>query len=165
MFTDHTTSYSYGEDEPLALTVQYSGNGLWWRNYPIDGPSEIDYALMPHPGRWDNAHLQQIADDWHNPINVSHSHTVPQPTRSLLSATCQLSAAITQPDGSLLLRLFSADGTTGYEKVKMKFPVADVEEVDLNGNTISRLIPDAKGVVTLKMPRFAIKTLKVKPIN
>lgn len=165
LFTDHTTSYSYGQDEPLALTVQYSGNGLWLRNYPIDGPSEIDYALMPHTGRWDNAHLHQIADDWHNPIIVSRSHAVPQPTRSLLSATCLLSAAITQPDGSLLLRLFSADGTTGSEKVKLDFPVSDVEEVDLNGNTISRLIPDAQGIITLKMPRFAIKTLKVKPIN
>lgn len=29
LLSDHTTSYSYGADAPLGLTVQYSGNGLW----------------------------------------------------------------------------------------------------------------------------------------
>lgn len=165
MLTDHTTSYSYGPNEPLALTVQYSGAGLWWRRYPIDGPTELNYALAPHQGQWDNAHLQHLVEDWQQPLIVSASHAHSLPTRSMLSATCQLSAAISQSDGSILLRLFNADGRTGHEQLKLHFPVADIVEVDLNGNMLCRHKPDAQGCVKLKMPRFAIKTLKVIPKN
>ena len=35
LFSDHTTSYSYGEDFPLGLTAQYSGGGLWGPDYKI----------------------------------------------------------------------------------------------------------------------------------
>lgn len=165
MFTDHTTSYSYGQDEPLALTIQYAGPGLWWRRYPIDGPSELSYALVPHRGRWDDAHIQQMVDDWHNPLVVSAPCAEAQPSHSLLSATCQLSAAIAQPDGTLLLRLFNAEGKSGVEKLKLNFPVADVVEVDLNGNTIAHHKTNAQGSIKLKMPRFTIKTLKIYPAN
>lgn len=163
LFTDHTTSYSYGQDEPLALTIQYSGPGLWWRRYPIDGPSEVRYALVPHRGRWDDAHVPQMADDWHNPLIASAPRSEAQPAHSLLSATCQLSAAITQSDGTLLLRLFSAEGKTGVERLKLNFPVADVVEIDLNGDPIAHHWVDSKGGIKLKMPRFTIKTLKVYP--
>lgn len=163
MLTDHTTSYSYGQGEPLSLTVQYSGDGLWWRRYPITGTTELSYALVPHQGRWDDAHLQQTVDDWHNPLIASACHAGLLPTRSLLSATCQLSAAMVQPDGSFMLRLFNADGKKGYEQLQLGFPVTDVIEVDLNGERICHHKPNTKGMVKLKMPRFAIKTLKVIP--
>ena len=49
LFTDHTTSYAHGKDFPLALNVQYAGKGLWGRDYIIDRPTEISYALIPMP--------------------------------------------------------------------------------------------------------------------
>src|SRR5690606_1910667 len=55
LFTDHTTSYAHGSDFPLGLTIQYSGQGLWGRDYRITHPTEINYALVPHEGKWDNA--------------------------------------------------------------------------------------------------------------
>ena len=33
LFCDHTTSYVQGEGYPLGLTVQFSGNGIFYRNY------------------------------------------------------------------------------------------------------------------------------------
>ncbi len=51
LFSDHTTSYTHGENFPLGLTIQYSGNGIFYRNYTIDGPTEINYALLPHKGK------------------------------------------------------------------------------------------------------------------
>lgn len=38
LLSDHTTSYSHGEDYPLGLTAQYSGPGLWGPDYKITGP-------------------------------------------------------------------------------------------------------------------------------
>lgn len=38
LLSDHTTSYSYGEDYPLGLTAQYSGGGLWGPDYKITHP-------------------------------------------------------------------------------------------------------------------------------
>lgn len=165
VLTDHTTSYSYGADEPLALTVQYAGDGLWWRRYPIDGESMMNYALIPHQGRWDQAGLSQMVADWHNPLVASACHAQQQPARQMLSATCQLSAAMMQADGAIMLRLFNADGTTGREQLKLGFSVKDIVEVDLNGRPLAHYQPDAKGTVSMKMPRFAIKTLKVYPIR
>jgi alpha-mannosidase len=52
LLTDHTTSYTHGVDFPLGLTLQYSGTGLWGRNYRIAGPTEVHYALIPHSKKW-----------------------------------------------------------------------------------------------------------------
>ncbi|WP_155808533.1 glycoside hydrolase family 38 C-terminal domain-containing protein [Xylanibacter brevis] len=163
LLSDHTTSYSYGADEPLALTVQYAGDGLWWRRYPINGATEMNYALVPHQGRWDQAQLQDMVDDWHNPLVASGCHAQQYPTRQLLAATCQLSAAMMQDDGAMILRLFNADGKGGREQLRLGFPVKDVVEVDLNGEPLAHHRPDAKGTISMKMPRFAIKTLKIYP--
>lgn len=50
LLSDHTTSYSYGADAPLGLTVQYSGNGLWGRDYPIDGRRTSGSPSYPTAG-------------------------------------------------------------------------------------------------------------------
>ena len=53
LLSDHTTSYSYGPDYPLALTVQYAGPGLWGRQYPTHGTTNLNFALYPHEGDWE----------------------------------------------------------------------------------------------------------------
>lgn len=50
LLTDHTTSYIYGGGSPLGLTVQYSGGGLWGRDYPID-PSDAHPLRRGGPRR------------------------------------------------------------------------------------------------------------------
>ena len=63
LFTDHTTSYAHGKDFPLALNVQYAGKGLWGRDYIIDRPTEISYALIPHAGTWEKSRIGHKAND------------------------------------------------------------------------------------------------------
>ena len=176
LLTDHTTSYTYGHDEPLSLTVQYSGPGLWWRNYPIDGPTDITYALVPHQGDWDEAGLPRILEDWQNPLRVvCHSSRrgrgdfsertgtlLGRSSDSLLSTDLQVSAAIAQPDGSLLLRLFNASRQDRESTLRLNFPVSEVVETDLDGHELCRHVPDDEGVVHLSMSRFGIKNLMIR---
>ena len=170
LLTDHTTSYTYGHDEPLSLTVQYSGPGLWWRNYPIDGPTDISYALVPHQGNWEEAGLPHILENYQSPLRVV-CHTSPRGVEdfsertggySLLSTDFQVSAAILQPDGSLLLRLFNASRHERTSALRLNMPVSEVVETDLDGHEIRRYVPDREGVVNLQMPRFGIKNLVVR---
>ncbi len=71
LLSDHVTSYSHGENFPLALTVQYAGIGLWGRNYAIDGPTNIRYALLPHKGKWNDANVNEETARWNEPILTS----------------------------------------------------------------------------------------------
>ena len=57
LFADHTASYAHASDYPLGLTLQYSGAGLWGRDYWIQGPTEVKYALLPHAGNWEKANI------------------------------------------------------------------------------------------------------------
>src|SRR5690606_19701818 len=68
ILTDHTTSYVHGKDYPLALTAQYSGLGLWGRDYRITGPLHMSYALIPHEGRWDDAQISARNNAWNEPL-------------------------------------------------------------------------------------------------
>ena len=67
LFSDHTTSYAHGPEFPLGLTLQYAGKGLWARDYRVDGPTEVRYALVPHAGRWDAADIPAVAASWQEP--------------------------------------------------------------------------------------------------
>jgi alpha-mannosidase len=44
LLSDHTTSYAHGTNYPLGLTLQYSGIGLWGRDYSLCGPTEVNYG-------------------------------------------------------------------------------------------------------------------------
>ena len=72
LFSDHTTSYSHGEDYPLGLTAQYSGNGLWGPDYKITGPLRMKYAIVPHREKWDKAAIATKSDCWNEPLLCSY---------------------------------------------------------------------------------------------
>jgi alpha-mannosidase len=71
LLSDHVTSYSHGENFPLALTIQYAGIGLWGRNYSIKGPTDIHYALLPHKGKWNKAQINKETIKWNELIITS----------------------------------------------------------------------------------------------
>ncbi|MDF2192323.1 glycosyl hydrolase [Paraflavitalea sp. CAU 1676] len=71
LFTDHTTAYAHGKGQPLSLVVQYAGKGLWGRNYVLDGPTVINYSLLPHAGAWDAARLESERARRSEPLQVS----------------------------------------------------------------------------------------------
>ena len=175
LLSDHTTSYTYAYNtdasgryvctEPLSLTVQYSGPGLWWRNYPINGATDISYALVPHQGRWHDARLPRIVEDWQNPLVVSAPPATEGDTQqpfSLLECDCQVSAALLDEVGLLTVRLFNDSPDDRTVTLRLNRTVSEILDTDLDGHIIDMHSIDADGVLKLRMSRFGLKNLIIK---
>jgi alpha-mannosidase len=166
LLSDHTTSYSYGDDYPLALTVQFSGNGLWGRDYPIDAPTHIKYALVPHAEEWDDSGIHNESLRWNEPLVTSFVKNVKQENRSLIDIEgtgYEIVASYLCDDG-IIVRLFNADGDNSTRNIRFGKPLSKVEEIDLNGETIAPLrLTNIDGIsaVKIEMPRFGLKTIKL----
>jgi len=140
LLTDHTGSYSYGNDFPLALTAQYSGVGLWGREYGIDSPLEMRFALFPHEGKWDKAGVARLSAEWNEPLQVLPVKGEKSSARSFVDVgdsgyelTC-----VRRTEEGVELRLFNAEGND------------DVHEVRIG----SKHFP-------VSIPRFGIKTIQL----
>jgi alpha-mannosidase len=171
LFCDHTTSYVQGEDYPLGLTVQFSGNGIFYRNYRIDGPTDIDYALMPHAGKWDKAGVEETSVRWNEPLLVTTGGPGwggpllkvagnGKGVYSFLKVSVKgWDITSMRMDGKdLLVRVFNAagDGRPGKVRTGFKADEAWVEELD--GRRVTRL--PVNGGVELSLPRFGIRTIR-----
>lgn len=167
IFSDHTTSYVFGKDHPLSLTVQYSGMGLWGRNYTITGPTEIRYALFPHKGKWDKAGVMQQLEKWSSPVLAGFTD---KPSSNDWNTQMvafdkkgwQLSAA-TIENNQLLLRIFNASGDALPANLFVNSAAEKVELIDLNGNKVQDLLlkrKDSGVVVSIGMPQFGFRTLR-----
>lgn len=166
VFSDHTTSYSYGKDFPLALTAQYSGVGLWGPDYKITHPLKMKYAVVPHSGKWDQANISTESNKWNEPLIISYHKNILLADKSFINidkSGYEISAFKIEDD-NILIRFFNAEGDESIRKITFGFPIADIKEVDLNGNTISTKVMDNKSV-SISMPRFGLKTLLLKKIN
>lgn len=168
LFTDHTTSYGFDGVNVLGLTLQYSGVGLWGRNYSITGPSQIHYALVPHAGRWDVAGIPMIASQIREPLVAAVVDDAQQPlTRSFLSLSKPgWEVSSMQMDGrDVTLRIFNASGDDASGDVIVDGVLADAGLEELNGRSIRTLAIDRKGGksrISLSMPRFGIRTIKLR---
>lgn len=163
LFSDHTTSYSYGEDFPLGLTAQYSGGGLWGPDYKITGPLKMKYAIMPHRGKWDKASVANSSDCWNEPL-LSSCYSVAKPESksfiSLQNTGYQVSAVYLE-NGKIVLRLFNSEGNGKLQKVTFDMPLSSVEEVDLNGKCVEKKnikTRAGKSDMMISMPRFGVRT-------
>jgi alpha-mannosidase len=179
LLCDHTTSYAHGEDFPLALTLQYSGNGIFYRDYKIDGPSEMNYAWVPHAGKWDRAGIWTESTKWNEPLLARMTDKVTEKAgtgeRSLLQPEGERSllqpeqpgieiSSLTFEGDELLIRLFNAEAGSADQKLYLGFAADTAAEVALNGRRIKGLPirKDASGrrFVELSIPRFGIRTLR-----
>lgn len=166
LLTDHTTSYSYGKDAPLGLTVQFSGNGLWGRDYPIDGPTHIRFAVVPHRKAWDDAGIQEESLRWNEPLLCTFLPQAAPENASLIDASgsgYELSAAYLDGDATVV-RFFNADGNGAPRKIRFGIPLSKVEETDLDGNVTARYDIRKRGKgseIEITMPRFGLKTLRL----
>ncbi len=170
LLSDHTTSYSYGDDFPLGLTVQFSGNGLWGRDYQIDAPTNIRFAIIPHSKKWDASGIHNESLQWNEPLITSFLKYAQLENSSLINVDgtgYEISAAYLCDNG-FIVRLFNADGNNLPRKIKLGMSLSKVEEIDLNGNTIASLNTISTNGVTeleVEMPRFGLKTLKLTKNN
>ena len=176
MLTDHTTNYAHGEDFPLGLDIAYSGVGLWGRNYSLKYPTEMNYALIPHAGKWDKAGIWTESDKFNEPLQTGALFTTtPYPvtgtvptklTSSLvnIAGTGLEVSSVTMVGKDMMVRLFNAEGDNRSKKIKIDAIADKAELVELDGRIKSKLAitKDASGssTVSMAMPRFGIRTIK-----
>ena len=169
MFSDHTTTYSFGPDFPLGLTVQFSGNGLWGRNHPITEATDIEYAFMPHSGRWDSAGVQARSEEWNEPLVCEVSGGTLAGDRSFLDTegTGYAVSAFQKAEGGYVLRLYNADGDDSAKAIRLGFPVKSVAETDLLGNEVAKVdvtVDGGRGCgsFSVSAPRYSVRTYLIK---
>lgn len=147
LMTDHTTSYAHGGGVPLSLTVQYSGRGLWGRDYTLDGPTEIRYALLPHAGDWREAGVWEACCGWNEPLYVraaERESVAGRPFVEIEGAGYELSSA-RRRGGEAEIRIFNAGADDGPVGVSFGFGVSEVRTVRLDGTTERVLAAERRG--------------------
>ncbi|WP_298732549.1 glycoside hydrolase family 38 C-terminal domain-containing protein [uncultured Chitinophaga sp.] len=168
MFTDHTTSYVHGQQYPLGLTVQYAGTALWGRNYHIDGPTEVKYAILPHRGKWDAAGVSREAANWCEPLQLMPAAA--ERDFSLLSLQDENweIPALLMDGKDLLIRIYNAAGDSRAHNVYFSGTAAEAVLEQLNGQALQTLplkTAAGKSVIRLAIPRFGIRTIRLKNVN
>ncbi|WP_154647890.1 glycoside hydrolase family 38 C-terminal domain-containing protein [Pedobacter arcticus] len=172
LYTDHTTSYTHGENFPLGLNVQYSGKGLWGMDYTIKEATEICYSLIPHKGDWKVAELWQKNELINEPllaVNSGENRLMsPNPLLTTDQKGWVLSSSVF--DGNdLLVRIFNASGKDTAGDLKLGFNASKAQTEELNGVLIQSLMIGKanNSIANLKMsiPSFAFKTIRFFDVN
>jgi len=164
LFSDHTTSYSYGSDFPLGLTLQYSGIGLWGVNYAITQPLRVNYALLPHRNAWDEAGVETKNTGWNEPPVIVKLGKSKMSEHSFLRFNrpgYEISAC--KPDGNqaVILRIFNSESDGKPVQIDFKFPVKNCTEIALNGESQS-VCQIKNNSIRISIPHFGIKTLYIQ---
>ena len=168
LFTDHTTSYLQTKELPLGLTVQYIGKALWGRNYRVQGPTHICYALLPHDKGWEEGDVVSESDRWNEPLTggfVSPASVCSQwvllevPDKNL-----KVSSAIMDGE-DLLVRFYNTSSDIKEYEIRWNCIADKIEQVDLTGKMIAP-IQSEKGnkgqlVTKLSLPQFGFQTIKL----
>ncbi len=166
ILTDHTTSYVHGADHPLGLTLQYTGQGLWGRNYPVKGPTQVRFAIVPH-GADGVAAMENAADEFNEPLQAFVCGGDNEPS---VASLCEISApgyrvsSAANENGTLALRLYNSHADQPA-KVSVSLPGAEVLETDLMGENPSAVEAkeERKSVTfTADMPRHGFRTFAVR---
>lgn len=171
LLTDHTGSYVHGSGCPTALTLQYSGPGLWGPDYTIEGPLDVNFALIPHVDSHGGA--ESIADEsdcFNEPLQVVMCGGSGKASdRSVLGGETpgyKLSSAVLEQDGSVTMRLYNSHASGCDAQVKINVPIEAVTETDLLG------VPTADPVVktgrhdarmNVSLPVNGFRTYSIRP--
>ncbi|MDR0543385.1 MAG: alpha-mannosidase [Dysgonamonadaceae bacterium] len=164
LFSDHTTSYSFGADFPLGLTLQYSGTGLWGENYNITQSLKVNYALLPHQGKWDKAAIGTKNTEWNEKPVVAFLKTAETGEKSFLQFDKQgYEITACKPGGNkeMILRVFNKESDGQAVEIRFNFPVKSVMETALNGET-EAVCEVENNKIKVSVPRFGIKTLRIQ---
>ncbi|GAB1358242.1 hypothetical protein MASR1M31_00200 [Porphyromonadaceae bacterium] len=167
LLCDHTTSYSHDTSNTLGLTIQYVGKGLWGRNYKIEQPTAIRFALIPHSNRWDKAGLWNESVRWNEPLRaVARDRQRSDKGRSFITLSKGVELSAVQHTGdAILFRVFNAEGGERPLTVGLNFPIKEVVEVDLRGKVVrSVALSKINEGFTFSEPiaPFGIHTYRVK---
>jgi len=171
LMTDHTSSYTHDTNNTLGLTLQYAGVGLWGRDYTIQGPTEVHYALLPHAKNWDRAGVWNAAASWNEPL-VSKMFASEQHASNTSESLLQIEGdgwevpTVRLRDDKLFVRLFNPSAADSKKVLHYNGPVSKIELMQLNDQILQK-IPFKRqyGAAVFKMtlPRFGIGTLRITP--
>ncbi|WEK34087.1 MAG: glycoside hydrolase family 38 C-terminal domain-containing protein [Candidatus Pseudobacter hemicellulosilyticus] len=172
LFTDHTTAYVHGRDQPLSLVVQYAGKGLWGMNYAVNGPTRISYSLLPHQGQWDKAELEAERVKLSEPLQVINlsagaRHYADNFRVRFSEPGWEISSM--RIDGKdLLIRLYNTEASEHSAVMILNLPDAKASLENLDGSTIGPLDPirnqQKLSLFNVTAPRFGIRTIRVSNI-
>lgn len=174
IFSDRTTGYSHGEDEPLALTLGWGGEGgFWWGKRPLAGVQEARYAIVPHGERWDRAGIAQESMRWAEPLlpTTIHGFAGSPGSLSLLHVTDpSIEVSSVRREGrDLLVRLYNSAPKESSFSVAIRAESGDVAEVELDGKLKERLrrtaLPNRGFEASLSLRRHGLATLRICDIR
>ncbi|OOQ56821.1 glycoside hydrolase family 38 C-terminal domain-containing protein [Mucilaginibacter pedocola] len=166
LFTDHTTNYAHGKDFPLALDIQYSGMGLWNRDHKITGPTTINYALLPHAGKWDKAGIEADNANWNAPlVAVVSDKAAAASAKSLIQVPAGYEVSAVNFEGNdMLVRLFNTgDVAPGKVVFNLKADKAQLTELDGRVGQVLKLTKSKNGGLStgISIPKFGIRTIRL----
>lgn len=165
LLSDHTTSYVHGESFPLSLTAQYAGAGLWGRNYSIEGPTDINYAIIPHSGNWQQAGLSTASVTWNEPVLTALVDGSTSKNASFITSinkNIQVTAMQYVGD-DLIIRLYNAGNRNAAETIQFNCYADKAEIIELDGrvNTTIPVTKNSKVTVPLNIPMFGVRTIRL----
>jgi alpha-mannosidase len=170
LLADHTTSYAHGKNHPLSLVTGWgSDGGYWWGKCPLNGLQEVQYAIIPHAGRWDKAGLWRETAEWSEPLLCRLAANKQEtPGRFLVrigSPGVQLSA-ITVKGRDLLVRLFNAESDQDEHEITLGIRSGPIGLVELDGRTAKGAGAHlaAERTFRVKIPKFGLKTIRASNV-
>lgn len=165
LFSDHTTSYLQGEDYPLGLTIQYSGVGLWGRDYIISEPTAVRYALIPHCGNWQDADIPLKSMAWNEPLLAVNTDCGAKRSASLLEFSdkgYELMACYVDKENTYI-RIANMNQKDKLAELLINGHFLKLNWVELDGRYSEVVCKNNK--VKLSIPPFGFKTLCIKGLS
>jgi len=158
LFSDRTTSYSYGPEYPFGLTVQFVGTAHGCAFLNVDEPTTIHYAIVPHSGGWDEDGISCLSDHWNEKMMVAEGAPA-DAERSLvdLEGTGYQLVTTYIADGDLYVRLFNVSGDETPITINPSFRYSSAELVGLDGRIRETYGTDP---IIFSAPRFGLRTLR-----
>ncbi|EDM36970.1 alpha-mannosidase [Pedobacter sp. BAL39] len=150
VFADHTTSYAHGADFPLGLTTQYSGKGLWGRNYTIRNATRMNYSMFPHMGTWQQGKVSMENEKIKAPLEVLITSAKPLKfNQSLISVNkgeLELSSC-TLKGADVYVRVFNASKGVTKGELTLNFDTEHTSFVNLDDTELNPGNIQASGAV------------------
>lgn len=164
LISDHTGSFVVGPDYPAALTLQYSGPGLWGMDYKITDDLEVDFTLVPHNGISGVEIMTDETDIFNEPLEAILCDGSGQPDSGSMAFSGQkgvrLSAFVKNPDGTLTMRLHNVFSNSPAE-LNLQMRHNNIYDTDLAGKPLKK-VKGKKGKYNIDIRKNGIKTIRIE---